>query len=117
MFEANKAKAEAGDIMSQWLVGLMYKDGEGVEQNYEEAIKWLRLAGRGGSYFAYDSLGSMYENGDGVARDDQKAAFAQTQRFSKGATPKVSTRVKLCRASIVDSGLILTASCWLILRL
>jgi hypothetical protein len=36
--------AEDGDAFSQHCLGLMLYKGQGVKQNYEEAIKWLSLA-------------------------------------------------------------------------
>ena len=35
-----------GNDDAQYLMGCCYKDGKGVEQNDEEAFRWLRLAAR-----------------------------------------------------------------------
>ena len=40
--------AEAGDLHAQFSLGLMYADGEGVEQDNTEAVKWTRLAAEAG---------------------------------------------------------------------
>lgn len=40
--------AEQGDAKAQYLTGRCYGHGEGVEQNDDEAFKWLRLAARQG---------------------------------------------------------------------
>ena len=37
--------AEKGHSGAQFRLGAMYFDGEGVTQNYSEALKWLRMAG------------------------------------------------------------------------
>ena len=36
--------AEAGDAQAQYNLGLMYKRGFGVLQDYAEAVRWYRLA-------------------------------------------------------------------------
>ncbi len=37
-------RAEEGDAAAQYMLGLSYLGGSGIEQNYAEAAKWLRLA-------------------------------------------------------------------------
>ena len=39
-----QSEAEQGDAQSQYLLGVMYADGIGVEQDAAEAARWLRLA-------------------------------------------------------------------------
>ena len=36
--------AEAGDALLQAILGDMYRKGQGVPQDYAEAVKWYRLA-------------------------------------------------------------------------
>ena len=43
-FAEAKAKAEAGDAEAQYNLGLMYANGQGVEQDDKEAVKWWRKA-------------------------------------------------------------------------
>jgi len=43
-FEEVKLAAEAGDANAQYDLGGMYEEGQGVEQNYEVALKWYRKA-------------------------------------------------------------------------
>ena len=41
--------ADQGDAKAQYSLGVMYDQGEGVPQDYAEAVKWYRLAAnRGG---------------------------------------------------------------------
>ena len=42
--DTTKVKAGLGDIRAQANLGIMYLKGDGVEQNYVEAGKWLRKA-------------------------------------------------------------------------
>ena len=47
----------------------MYRNGEGVAQNYSQAIKWYTRAAKQGYIRAQYNLGLMYENGEGVVRN------------------------------------------------
>ncbi len=47
----------------------MYSKGQGVPQDYAEAMKWYRLAAEQGFALAQSNLGEMYINGEGVRRN------------------------------------------------
>lgn len=47
----------------------MYLKGEGVLQDYKEALRWLRLAAEQGNGIAQLNLGAMYADGEGVSQD------------------------------------------------
>ena len=47
----------------------MYRDGEGVTQDFGEAVKWFREAAERGVAGAHHNLGVMYADGQGVERD------------------------------------------------
>ena len=70
----------------QFNLGMMYDSGQGVVQNYQEAVKWYRLAATQGDADAQNNLGMMYYDGRGVAQNYQEAlkwfrlAVAQGQR-------------------------------------
>ena len=51
----------------------MYRNGEGVPQDYAEAVKWYRLAAEQGDADAQYNLGLMYDNGNGVPQDYKEA--------------------------------------------
>ncbi len=51
----------------------MYDNGEGVPQDYAEAVKWYRLAAEQGDASAQYNLGIMYINGKGVPQDYAEA--------------------------------------------
>ncbi|MEI3420825.1 MAG: hypothetical protein V8R91_07140 [Butyricimonas faecihominis] len=58
-----------GDFYAQNNLGLMYKDGEGIAQNYAEAAKWFRKAADQNYDEAYCNLGLLYEEGEkGLSR-------------------------------------------------
>ena len=66
-------RAVAGDAVAQYNLGVMYYEGQGVEQNFKDAAKWFRKAAEQGNAMAQYSLGFMYGKGDGVLQDDVTA--------------------------------------------
>lgn len=61
--------AMEGNAEAQDSLGGMYEDGQGVPQNYVQAVAWYRKAAVHGSVLAQVSLGWMYQNGHGVPQD------------------------------------------------
>ena len=55
-----RALADQGDVDAQFNLGVMYDNGEGVPQDYAEAVRWYRLAAEQGNASAQFNLGSMY---------------------------------------------------------
>ena len=51
----------------------MYDKGNGVLQDYAEAVKWYRLSAEQGYAGAQYNLGVMYDKGDGVLQDYTEA--------------------------------------------
>ncbi len=65
--------ADQGDAFAQFYLGGMYYHGQGVPQDYKEAVKWYKKAGENGDPVAQYNLGEMYLNGKGVAQDYEEA--------------------------------------------
>lgn len=61
-----KTKAEAGDVNAQTNLGSIYYS----EQNYPEAVKWLRKAAEQGDAQAQYNLAVCYYEGKGVPKDN-----------------------------------------------
>lgn len=61
--------AKQGDALAQAFLGVMYRNGEGVPQNYAKAAEWYRNAAEQGLAAAQYNLGAMYKNGEGVDRN------------------------------------------------
>ena len=68
----------------------MYANGQGVPQDYAEAVKWYRKAAEQGDATAQSNLGVMYEKGQGVPQDYaeavkwwRKAAAEQGNAFAQ----------------------------------
>ena len=54
--------AKNGNKQAQAVIGDMYSDGEGVEQNYFKAYEWYEKAANQGYALAQNNLGLMYYN-------------------------------------------------------
>ena len=51
----------------------MHRDGDGVPQDYNKALKWYRQAAERGYGQAQSAIGGMYHEGKGVPQDNVKA--------------------------------------------
>ena len=65
--------AKQGYPLAKCDIGIMYRNGEGVKQDYKEAAKWLIEAAEGGDGLAQFHIGKMYVQGNGVEKDFSKA--------------------------------------------
>jgi hypothetical protein len=74
-YPACKESAKQGSANAQYLLGVMYKKGEGVRQDFVEAAIWERKAAEKGNVDAQLILGSMYYFGMGVKEDYAEAAI------------------------------------------
>jgi uncharacterized protein len=61
-----RQRAESGDAVAQFDLGVKYHEGQDVPQDYAEAMRWFRLAGDQGNPDAQFNLGVMYEKGRGA---------------------------------------------------
>ena len=74
-FREWKPAAEAGNPAAQFNVGLMYLDGTGTVQSYQDAVLWFRRSADQGYAKAQKNLGALYAVGTGVRRDYPTAYF------------------------------------------
>lgn len=58
---------------AQLYLGIMYHDGLGVTQDYQQAATWYSQAAQAGVAAAQVRLGTLYTKGEGVPRDFAKA--------------------------------------------
>jgi TPR repeat protein len=93
-------RQEQTDPATQFNLGFMYGTGTGVAQDYEEAIRWFRLAAEKGYAAAQFNLGVLYANGTGVPQDYKEATrwfrLAADQGYAAaqlllGSTPGTET--------------------------
>jgi tetratricopeptide (TPR) repeat protein len=54
-------------------IGFMWAWGEGVAQDYGEAMRWFRLAAERGNAVAMNNIGELYAKGQGVSKDCESA--------------------------------------------
>ena len=66
---ATRQLAERGEAFAQSWLGSLYRTGEGVPQDYTEAVRWYRLAADQGDAAAQYNLGFSYRTGQGVPQD------------------------------------------------
>ena len=59
--------------LAQYMIGVMYNNGEGVTQDSAEAFKWYLKAAEQGHVFAQYNIGCMYDSGEGVQQDYSEA--------------------------------------------
>jgi uncharacterized protein len=65
--------AEQGNAAAQSNIGKMYVKGDGVPQEYAQALIWLHKGANQGNANAQGTLGWMYANGQGVPQDYVRA--------------------------------------------
>lgn len=76
-----------GSAPSQYVLGIMYFKGEGVEVDKTAAVKRLRSSAERGYLKAQYSLGVIYDKGDGVPQDQQEAARWYRKAAEQGHAP------------------------------
>jgi uncharacterized protein len=67
--------AKGGEPRAQYDLGLMYDQGQGVQQSDKKAMEWYERAAQQEEPRAQYNLGLMYLNGQGVSPDLVKAYY------------------------------------------
>lgn len=75
-----RSLADQGQLMAEYMVGLMYANNQGVPQNYGEAMKWLRKAADQGEAKAQFNIGVLYFKGLGTQQ-----SFAEASKWYRRA--------------------------------
>lgn len=83
-FFSLKEKAEQGDAKAQNELATMYYKGDGVSQDYSEALKWYRKAAEQDYAIAQYYIGLMYGNGLGVPQNVSEAVKWYTKSAEQG---------------------------------
>lgn len=79
-----RTRAEAGDAQAANLLANQYAQGEGVPQDWAEAIRWYQFAADRGLAVANFNLGLLHETGRGVPADPEKAFGFYMKAAQKG---------------------------------
>ena len=61
--------ADLGDTTAQFVLGTIFRDGDGVPKDKVSAFNWFTKAAEQGDDSAQGLLGDMYANGEGVPKD------------------------------------------------
>jgi len=64
-----RSSAEQGDATAQYYLGLMYYEGESLQQDFQKATYWFTKAAEQGFWHAQRGLGMVYSEGKGVLQD------------------------------------------------
>ena len=74
-FEILSPRADNGDDKAQLYMGLMYRDGNGVKQDYFKAFELFEKSAEQGHPWSQKHLAWMYIDGNGVLKDYKKAKY------------------------------------------
>ena len=72
--------------MAQFYLGFLYNAGQGVPQDYTQAVFWWRKAADQGDPEAMYNLGAMYSTGKGVPQD-----YVEGHKWRNLAAARAST--------------------------
>ena len=72
-FETWQKRAKQGNADAQFVLGVMYNLGEGVLQDYKQAVYWWKKSAEQGNALAQHKLGVQYAKGQGVKKNILKA--------------------------------------------
>ncbi len=71
--EMRSLAEQSNHELAEYYLGVMYANGQGVEQDYKEAASWYRKSAEQGVAPAQYRLGELYLNGQGVPKDSEFA--------------------------------------------
>lgn len=83
-FSVFRQLAAAGNALGQYNLGVYYRDGLGVAQDYDAARRWFEAAAAQGYDDALNNLGELYDQGLGVAQDSNRARQYFEQAVERG---------------------------------
>ena len=90
--------AQNGDITSQYYLGLAYQTGSRVAQDFDLAMQWFETAAERGDIIASDGMvgmASLYEAGQGVAIDMDRATTLYRQAADLGNEAAIAALMRL----------------------
>ena len=106
-FKEWKPLAEQGDVDAQYNLAQMYRNGQGVPQNYTQAVTWYKKAAEQGHVSAQLNLGIMYGTGRGIPQNYKIAYILFNLAASNGDADATKNRniaaAKLSPATIEDA--------------
>ena len=77
--------AETGDIFAQNELANLYLYGDGIEEDEEEGVKWLKRSADAGHWISIMDLADCYSDGIGVSQDKLKAIDLYKRVYELGS--------------------------------
>ena len=84
---SNSFAEDPSDAIAQFRAGYLYERGDGVTQDYKEAMRLYLLSAAQGNAVAEFRIGYLYEKGLGVAQDDAQAMQWYGKAAAQGNQP------------------------------
>lgn len=103
--EQLKPEAIGGNKIAQNLVGVMYMNGLGVQQDDSEAMAWFRRSADQGYAVAQTNVGFLYERGRGIGQDASEAKHWYELAAAQG-DPRAPIFLQAMNARAVQSAVI-----------
>lgn len=97
--EEIRRRADAGDPMAQYDLGVMYYYGNWVKQDYEEAFRWFMNSAEKGYAVAQHSVSICYFQGDGTCQD-----FAKAVQYMRMSAEQGYCKAMLCYGCLLSEG-------------
>ncbi|WP_172162879.1 tetratricopeptide repeat protein [Paraburkholderia elongata] len=77
-------KAKHGDAQAQFQVAEAYRAGNGVAEDFTQALYWYRAAAEQGNISAQNNLGTMLQRGIGTEKNPKMATYWYRQAAEQG---------------------------------
>ena len=100
-------------MYAQYNLGLMYDDGDGVEEDKIEAAKWYKKAADQKFPRAQYKLGELYRTGKGVSKDLAKAlSLYKLASSGENRDAQFSLAYMYMSGTVVEKNLLLAHMWW-----
>ena len=77
--------------IAQYYLGVLYHNGFGIDNNYQEAVKWYKKSAAQGNEMAMNNLGSLYQGGKGVNQSMKEALKWYLKAADKDFAPSITS--------------------------
>ena len=94
-----KTLANEGYIFAQVFIGLLYRGGISLKQDYTEAIKWIRKAAERGSVCAQITLYGIYSAGKAIEED-----YVEATKWARKAAEQGNVKAQLLLGGLYVRG-------------
>lgn len=94
--------AQHGDLRVMNTLAFLYFSGNGIVQEYAQALKWYREAAEKGDVISQQSIGMMYDLGKGVVQDNIRAHMWYNIASANGDTLGASFRAAVAERMTQD---------------